>query len=146
MVSRPMRTLRVLVLAALAACWGSAPSRAEDTLYGDLGGQPVIARFVAAAVAIYLADERLKDDFDNINPDHLTKRITDQVCQISGGPCRYKGQSMVASHRGLNVTQAKFNAAVEGLQAAMEREGIPFWTQNRLLARLAPMQRDIVTR
>jgi len=43
------------------------------------------------------------------------------------------------------VTRAKFNAVAEDLQTAMERTGLPYWTQNRLMALLAPMQRDIVT-
>jgi len=36
------------------------------------------------------------------------------------------------------------NALVENLQMAMEKEGVPFQTQNRFLAKLAPMKRDIV--
>ena len=53
---------------------------------------------------------------------------------------------MAASHKGLHLNQAKFNAVAEDLQTAMEQAGIPYWTQNRLMALLAPMQRDIVTR
>ena len=53
---------------------------------------------------------------------------------------------MEASHRGLAVTHAKFNAVAEDLQTAMERTGVGYWTQNRLMARLAPMHRLIVTR
>ena len=37
-----------------------------------------------------------------------------------------------------------FNALVEVLQASMAAQGVPFATQNRLLARLAPMHREIV--
>jgi hemoglobin len=73
-------------------------------------------------------------------------RLTDKLCQVADGPCRYKGRSLAATHKGLHVNQAKFNAVAEDLQAAMSQAGIPYWTQNRLMARLAPMQRDIVTR
>ncbi|WP_267463791.1 globin family protein [Sphingopyxis solisilvae] len=38
------------------------------------------------------------------------------------------------------------NALVENLQAAMREENIPFATQNRLLAKLAPMSRQVITR
>jgi hemoglobin len=38
------------------------------------------------------------------------------------------------------------NALVESLQTAMDREGGLFAMQNRLLARLAPMKRDIVAK
>lgn len=135
-------TLPLTLLGMVAAL----PARADGTLYDRLGQKAGIARVVDGAVALYLTDPRLKADFDNINPDWLRKRITDFICQLAGGPCEYKGRSMAASHKGLHVNQAKFNAVAEDLQAAMEQAGIPYWTQNRLMARLAPMQRDIVTR
>ena len=53
---------------------------------------------------------------------------------------------MAAAHQGLDLSRAKFNAVAEDLQTAMRQIGIPYWTQNRLMALLAPMQRDIVTK
>ena len=49
-------------------------------------------------------------------------------------------------HADHGVTIAEFNALVELLQDAMTREGVTFSAQNRLLAKLAPMKRDAVTR
>ena len=45
----------------------------------------------------------------------------------------------------MDITKAHFNALVEVLQAAMAAQGIAFAQQNRLLALLAPMHRDIIT-
>lgn len=126
------------------ACW--LPARADGTLYAKLGERPGIARIVSGAVGLYMTDPRIKDDFDNINPDWLKARLTDFICQITGGPCQYKGRSMAVSHKGLHLDQGQFNAVAEDLQTAMERAGVPYWTQNRLIALLAPMQRNIVTR
>jgi hemoglobin len=117
-----------------------------DTLYADLGGEPGITRFVAETVAISVADPRIAKDFDNINPDHLIRRIVLQFCQLSGGPCQYPGRDMYASHKGLHLATLDFNAFTEDLQIAMDHAGIPFPTQNRLIKLLAPMYRDIVTR
>ncbi len=145
-----MVTLRqALLLAALTAAavvLAAAPAWAADTLFDSLGGQPGIAAIARNAVAIYTNDLRVRADFDNINPDRLRSRLADYLCQLAGGPCAYRGRSMLAAHAGLETTQAKFNAVAEGLQAAMEQAGIPYWTQNRLMALLAPMQRDIVNR
>jgi hemoglobin len=52
---------------------------------------------------------------------------------------------MAESHAALAVTEAHFNALVEDLVDAMEARGIPRRAQNRLLRRLAPMHRDIVS-
>ena len=53
---------------------------------------------------------------------------------------------MKTTHKDLGVQNADFNALVEHLQVAMDREKIPFRIQNRFLAKLAPMQRTTVER
>ena len=141
-----MRKLCLLLPGELLGLGLGLPARADGALYAKLGERPGIERIVDNVAVLWLSDARVRDDFGNINMDHLKLRLVDQLCQVADGPCRYKGRSMAASHKGLQVNQAKFNAVAEDLQAAMEQAGIPYWTQNRLIARLAPMQRDIVTR
>ncbi len=53
---------------------------------------------------------------------------------------------MGPAHRHLGLTEADFNALVGHLQDAMPAAGTPFRAQLRLLALLAPMKREIVTR
>jgi hemoglobin len=134
--------LPVLVLAGSLA----QPALAQDTLYDRLGGKDGVARIVDQSFTLFLADPRVKDDFDNISPTHFKMRLAEEFCMISGGPCAYRGEPIRQEHSALGVTQAKFNAVAEDVQAAMHQVGIPFWTQNQLLALLAPMQRDIVTK
>ena len=52
---------------------------------------------------------------------------------------------MKSAHAGMEINKAQFNALVEVLQVAMDARNIPFATQNQLLARLAPMHRDVIT-
>jgi hemoglobin len=134
-------------LGLLAAVGSLAqPAAADDKLYQGLGGNTGILHIVDIAYSIILADDRVSADFDNINPEHIKPRVADLLCQLAGGPCVYRGRPMAAAHDGLDLTRAKFNAVTEDLQAAMQEAGIPYWTQNRLIALLAPMQRDIVTK
>jgi hemoglobin len=132
--------------AILSALFLRAPAAAEETLYQRLGGQTGIVRIVDAAYAVILSDDRVKDDFDNINIDHIKLRIEELICQLTKGPCVYHGRPMGPAHEGLYLTRAKFNAVAEDLQTGMAQVGIPYWTQNQLMALLAPMQREIVTR
>ena len=122
------------------------PARADATLYDDLGGKAGVDRIVDASVDNYLSDPRIKDIFSESNIDRIRMELKDQFCQLAGGPCIYKGHDMVATHKGLHLTNANFNALVEDLQDAMTRCDIPFATQNRLLALLAPFQHQVVTR
>ena len=125
---------------------GGAGGAAADTLFADLGGTPGMTRLVDAATARFLADGRIKAAFDDTNIPRFKRMLADQLCQASGGGCVYKGRTMQAAHKGLHLRVRDFNALVEDLQSAMDAVGIPFGTQNRLLARLAPMEPDVVTR
>jgi hemoglobin len=123
----------------------AAPAFADDTLFADMGGQPGIDRIVDASIDTYLADDRIKEIFAESNMDRIRAQFKVQFCQVAGGPCKYEGHDMTETHKGLHLTNANFNAVVEDLQLAMDRVGVPFAVQNRFLARLAPMQHQVVS-
>jgi len=132
-------------LGLAAALLLSAPARADDTLYADMGGKAGMDHLVEVSADKYLADHRIKDIFSESNMDRVRAELKDQFCMIADGPCTYTGHSMEAAHKGLHLTNANFNALVEDLQDAMAQCDIGFATQNRFLARLAPMQHQVVT-
>ncbi|MBA2590026.1 MAG: group 1 truncated hemoglobin [Alphaproteobacteria bacterium] len=124
----------------------AGPAAAEDTLYADMGGKPGIDRMVDEVEKVYLTDPRIKDVFEESNLERLNGMLKNHFCMVAGGPCTYAGHSMEDAHKGLHLKNMDFNALVEDLQVAMDRCDIPFATQNRFLARLAPMQHQVVTR
>ncbi len=103
-------------------------------------------RIVQDATARFLADPRVSKTFEDTNMDRFKTMLAAQLCQLTGGPCAYRGHDMAVAHRGLSVNQAMFNALAEDLQDSMEATGVSYHTQNRVLALLAPMQRDVVSR
>jgi hemoglobin len=135
--------MKKLLFAALLCV--STPAFAGDTLFADMGGQPGIDKIVDASVDAYLADPRIAPIFGESNIERIRAEFKVQFCQVAGGPCQYAGHDMTAAHKGLHLTNADFNAVVEDLQSAMGKVGIGFATQNRFLARLAPMQHQVVT-
>ena len=125
---------------------GTAPVAADDLLYQQLGGRDAIQRFTNDFYDRMLKDPRIAHFFDGINMNYLKGTLADYFCVVAGGPCLYDGVGMKDAHAHLGIGKADFNALVEHLQRAMDRAGVPFAAQNRLLARLAPSHRDIVTR
>ena len=119
---------------------------ARGALIDDLGGPAGVERIVSGLLQGSLADPRIASAFEDTNIDRLRGLLTAQLCELAGGPCHYTGRSMQASHAGLGLHERDFHALVENLQDAMEAEGVPFRSQNRLLALLAPMYRDVVPR
>lgn len=121
------------------------PMAPAPGLYQALGEQAGLQVLMTDFVARLKADKRIGHQFKDTNSKELAARLTEQVCLLSGGPCRYEGGNMKDAHADLKITRADFNALVEVLQQAMDARGIPFTRQNQLLALLAPMHRDIVS-
>ena len=117
----------------------------NDRLYKDLGGQENIAAFTKDFVAIISTDPQIGKFFEETNLERLTKKLTEQFIDLSGGPIKYSGRDMKESHSELHIANADFNKLAEDLQIAMDKHDIPFTTQNRLVALLASMQRAVVT-
>ena len=134
-----------IALLAIAPAFAQAPA-VDDSTFQGLGGKPGIKRIVDTLVPMLLADARIKESFKDIDMKNLALRLEEQFCELSGGPCMYKGKDMKEIHDGLNITNAQFNALAEDLQLAMESVGVPSRVQNKLVAKLAPMQRGIVTK
>lgn len=131
----------------------------DDQVYQGLGGQEGIRKIVDTFIPLVLADPRIKDSFADFDMEQLNTRLREQFCEFAGGPCKYTGKyrdktmdgvgtvrDMATVHQDLNVTNAMFNALTEDLQTAMERNHVPNGVANKLIAKLAPMQRVIVTK
>lgn len=123
-----------------------SPAARADTLFERLGGKPGIDQLVTKATVIWLADPRVGPTFEETNMARFKRLIADQICMLTGGDCPYTGRSMAEAHKGLHLSTMQFNAVAEDMQTAMEQLDISSSTQNRLIALLAPMHRDVVTR
>ena len=134
------------LVASLALLPAAGRAQQADTLFADLGGHDGLSRIIDASARIWLDDDRIKATFADSNMPRLSRLLYDQLCHVSGGGCDYRGQDMAKAHRAMHLHQVQFNALAEDMQTAMDRLGIAFSTQNRLVALLAPMQRDVVTR
>lgn len=130
--------------AAAAMARTLPPSPDGDRLYRDLGGQAGIEAVMRDFVPRAASHPRIGHFFAKTKPDALRASLVAQVCVVAGGPCRYEGGDMQSAHADMDVRKGDFNVLVEVLQDSLTRAGVPFGVQNRLLARLAPMHRDIV--
>ena len=95
-------------------------------------------------VLIIESDERINFTFADTDLKKFNQLLYEQLCSLSGGPCRYTGRDMRTSHSKLRITRAQFNALAEDLYSALDRVHVPYRLQNKLIAMLAPMERDIV--
>lgn len=118
----------------------------DDKLLEAFGGRSGIKRMAARLVELSEADPRIADVFKAKDTVRLRRTLFEQFCYILGAGCNYTGRTMQAAHKDLGLQRTDLNALVENLQQAMRDSNVPFWAQNRLLAKLAPMERDVVVR
>ena len=140
-----MRPALLALLLCAAATVAAQTPPASDALYRAWGGKAGIQAVMDDFVPRLIADPRTAPFFRKTDPGHLATQLTDQLCQVSGGPCTYGGAPMKLAHQDLDISRQDFNALVELLQQAMDARGISFAAQNGMLARLAPLHREIVT-
>lgn len=119
-------------------------STESRSLYERLGGMPVIERIVDEGIDRSVANPAIGHLFADSDLVQLKERLSEQICQLAGGPCVYSGLDMESAHRGLGITAAQFNHLVEDFQAAMRNQGVPFGLENQVLALLAPMKPAVV--
>lgn len=136
----------VLVSMVFAASFPAQAVDDESRLYAALGGSDGVARIVRGLLDRALVDPATRRSFADTDRARLEKLLVQQICQLSGGGCRYEGDDMRRVHEGLDITEAEFTALVAQLRAACDDAGVPLAAKNRLLALLAPMKRDIVTK
>jgi hemoglobin len=124
---------------------GAAPL-SDPATFQAFHGKEGLARIASDLVDRSIADPRIREIFATTDVPRLKRTLTEQFCYVLGGGCVYTGRDMAAVHKDMGVANKDFNALVENLQWAMDKEGVPFSIQNKLLAKLAPMQRKVVER
>ncbi|HEY3800665.1 MAG TPA: group 1 truncated hemoglobin [Caulobacteraceae bacterium] len=119
---------------------------AGDAVYKAFHEKDGIQRIMDDFIQRITTDPRIGRRFNGANLDRLNLLLVQQVCYLTGGPCEYTGRDMKTVHASMGLKNDDFNALAEDLQLSMDREQVPFWAQNQLLAKLAPMQHQIVTK
>jgi hemoglobin len=132
------------LVAALTACTAPQRGATGKSLYERLGGKPAIQAVVDDFIGNVAADSRINRFFANANIPRLKSMLVDQICEASGGPCKYTGESMKEAHAGMGITEAHFNALVEDLVKSLDKLRVPAKEKNELLAALASMKPDMV--
>ena len=148
--------LRMILLSAvavlgIAACGGKAkgPEAGATTpaasLYDRLGGKDAITAVVKDFVEERVAkDNRINAQFANTDIPNLESKLVDQICMATGGPCTYTGADMKTVHRGMNISDAQFDALVGDLKRSLDKFKVPAKEQGELLGTLGSLRPQIV--
>jgi hemoglobin len=114
------------------------------SLYERLGGQPALVVVVDDMVGFIAADARVQHYFVLSDIPLLKRRLVEFVCVATGGPCTYTGRNMTDSHKNMRVDEGAWNAVVEDLIKALDKNHVPAQEKGELLGALGPLKPSIV--
>ncbi len=112
--------------------------------FEDFGQKAGLVKLMDQFMADLVSNEKTRPHFEKADQKRIKEQLVEQFCEVLEGPCKYTGKSMAQSHSGLDISKNEFNALVEVLRTTMSKQNIPVRAQNKLLAKLAPMHRDII--
>jgi len=134
------------MIAAFVLATSCQAVRADSSLYARPGGEPAVTAVVSELVEVMRTDPVSGHHFRKVNHKRLKATITEQICSLVGGPCAFDSDDMKTTHAGLPVTETDFYRLVQHLVIILDRHGVRGREKNELLAILAPLKRDVVTR
>jgi hemoglobin len=123
------------------------PPPEPKSLFERLGGREGLVAVVDTMVQNMSADKRINKLFAKTKGERLEKfknNMVEQLCQVSGGPCEYKGKDMKAAHKGMGISEAQWDAFVEVLTASLQERNVGQDEQGELLVALGKHRDEVI--
>ncbi len=115
------------------------------TLYERLGRREGITRITADLMKNHLANPLVKTRYENSKDlERVERRAVEFFCAGTGGPEAYSGQDMVATHKGMNISEQEFMSVIDDAMDALQKNAIDEATRNEVLGVLWSMRREVV--
>jgi len=119
------------------------------SLFDRLGGSTGIAAIVDSLVAAHLENPLIRARFLPYlempgRMDVIKGHVRTFFEAGSGGPRSYTGRSMQEAHRGMNISEAEYMAALDDILAGLRKRGVDEQTQKDVLAIAYSLKGDIL--
>jgi hemoglobin len=120
-----------------------------QSLFARLGGSSGITALVDDIVVMHMENSVIRARFRPFleTPDKLAV-IKKHLCAFleagSGGSAQYTGRAMRDAHRGMNVSEVEYMAAIDDILAALRKNAIDEQTQKDVLAIAYSLKGDIL--
>jgi len=119
----------------------------KASLYERLGGVYSIATVVDDFIMVdprLNANPLVDEAHHRVPPAGFKYLVTEMVCWATGGPQKYTGKSMAASHRHLKITAKEWDAFLDDFQQTLDKFNVRAEEQAELKAIVNSTRSDIV--
>ena len=127
----------------------ATPSQAPLTLYARLGGQPGIVAFSDDFLGRVTNDPVIMPFFKGLTDADLQRirqHVIELLCSATGGGCTYSGKDMKTVHAQMEINNDIWNQFTGHLNESITRFHVPDRERNELVAIIASLKADIVTK
>lgn len=77
---------------------------------------------------------------------YLKFQVSQLICELSGGPCKYTGKAMKESHAHLNISEKEWGVMAKEFQKSLDKFKVPATEQKELFDMVGKTKADIVVR
>ena len=114
------------------------------SLYDRLGRREGIARITRTLIDNHLANPLVSARYGASDMPKVEQRVIEFFCAGAGGPETYTGKDMLATLKGMNVSEQEFVTVVDDAMAALETHNIDPATRNDVLAILWSLKGEVI--
>lgn len=120
-----------------------------ETLYQRLGGLDTISIITDKFLVNIESDTVINSYFtpvlnDSIRKLNLRNHLIDQFCEVTGGPCIYKGKTMKLAHQGMMISNLEYDAILQDLSNSMDSLNIVDPEKNDFLTIIENYRDEII--
>ncbi|NOU61790.1 group I truncated hemoglobin [Marinifilum caeruleilacunae] len=114
------------------------------SLYERLGGSEGITKIASDAVDLHLNNPAISPRYLKSDVAVLKKGAANFFIMGTGGPNVYEGKDMLATHKGMNISDVEFNAVIDDILQALEMNNVGQKEKEEVLFVLYGMKKEIV--
>ena len=122
----------------------------STSLYQRLGERKGITNLVSDIVEAHMNNPIIKARFlpykDTEKLDHTKELLIQFLCTGSGGEQCYTGREMAEAHRGMNISEGEYMAAIDDIMMVLKKHHIDEQTQKDILFIGYSLKGDIVAK
>jgi hemoglobin len=118
---------------------------ATASLYDRLGRFDGITRIVHDVIDAHLANPVIAPRFQaSSDLDHAKRMAVEFFCAGCGGPEAYTGRDLLAAHKGMNINEQEYMAAMDDILRAMEKNDVDAGTRGEVTAVLYSLKGQVL--
>jgi hemoglobin len=122
-----------------------APGGEATSLYEVIGGRAALVAAVDGLYGRLLADPELAPYFPAGVGQRHRRYVVTMLAEALGGPHRYRGPDLAASHSGLGITDAQFDRTAAHLAGTLDELGVPADQASQVVAVVAGLRPAVVS-